>query len=91
LQEFRRNSLLTNVHLILWGGNRRKFDAMSLMMTQLLPSITNIESLMPYYDRYDPNTALFQEEKELSDILAPARILLGWSGLFPIIRLACKY
>jgi hypothetical protein len=79
--------MLTNVKLILCGENRPKFDAMSQMMTQLLPSITSIESLRPY-DCYDHNAALFQEE--LSDMLASTRILRHWSGLIPLKKLATE-
>jgi hypothetical protein len=84
LQEFGRNSLLTNVHLFLYGENRPKIDAMSQMMTQFLPSITNIESLIPY-DCYDHNAALFQEE--LSDMMTSTRFIFGWSGFIPIVKL----
>jgi hypothetical protein len=49
---------------------------MTQMMTQLLPSITSIESLTPLY--YNYNTALFLEEH--SDMLASVRILTSWSG-----------
>jgi hypothetical protein len=83
LQEFGRNSLLTNVHLLLGGENDRKFDAMSQMMTQLLPSITSIESLRSIC--YHHHTALFREEH--SDMMASTRILFGWSGLIPIKKL----
>jgi hypothetical protein len=82
LQEFRRNSMLTNVHLFLCGDNRRQLNAMNQMMPRLLPSITSIESLNTY-DCYDHNAALFQAgffKKELSDMLTSARILYKWSG-----------
>jgi hypothetical protein len=85
LQKFGCNSLFTNVNLTLYGENRRKFDAMSKMMTQLMPSITSIESLNPS-DCYDHNAALFQEE--FSDMLASTRIINGWSGFIPIKKLA---
>jgi hypothetical protein len=55
---------------------------MSQMMRQLLPSITSIESLNPYYC-YNHNSALFQAavfERKLSDMMASARILHEWSG-----------
>jgi hypothetical protein len=77
LEQFGRNSLLTNVYLLLGGEIRPKFDAMSKMMTQLLPSITSIEALNTYRC-YDHNAALFQEE--LSDMLASTRIIRAWSG-----------
>jgi hypothetical protein len=85
LQEFGRSSLLTNVKLTLCSENRREFDAISQMMAQLLPSITSIESLTPYYC-YDHNMALFQEKH--SHMLASTRILLCWSVLIPILKLA---
>jgi hypothetical protein len=83
LQEFGRNSPFTNVNLELHGENHRKFDAMSKVMAQLLPSITSIESLRSY--DYDHNAALFQEE--LSDMLTSARILNGRSVFIIIIKI----
>jgi hypothetical protein len=85
LQKFNRNSLLTNVNLTLKGENRPKFDAMSEMMTQLLPSITSIESLTSECKQNNP--ALLQEH---SDMLTSARILIDWSGFISIIKLTCK-
>jgi hypothetical protein len=81
LQEFHRNSLFTNVNLALCG-HHGKFDAMSQMMTQLLPSITSIESLKPIYLNHDYNAALFQEH---SNMLASAKILIIWSGFIHIL------
>jgi hypothetical protein len=77
LQQFHRNSLFTNVNLTLLGENRRKFNAMTQMMTQLLPSITSIESLTPTCHNY----ALFL--KEHSDMLASAKILIIRSAFIP--------
>jgi hypothetical protein len=78
LQEFRSNSLLTDVKLILCAEHyRRKFDAMSQMMTQLLPSITSIESLSLQCD--NKKTALFL--KEHSDMLALTRKLIRFYSL----------
>jgi hypothetical protein len=55
---------------------------MSQMMTQLLPSITSIESLKPIYLNHDYNAALFQEH---SNMLASAKILIIWSGFIHIL------
>jgi hypothetical protein len=82
LQEFHRNSLFTNVHLSLSGENRRKFDDMSQMMTQLLPSITSIESLRPIYVNYDYNADFFRGHYNM---LASSRILIKGLGFIPII------
>jgi hypothetical protein len=82
LQEFNQNPLLTNVHLLLYGENRRKFDAMSQMMTQFMPSITSIESLNPY-NCYNNNTGLFREEH--ADMMSSTRIIFGWSSFIFVL------